>query len=914
VAVEAGQMLSHYRLVEQIGSGGMGVVWKAEDTILGRTVAIKLLSSLLVRDEKRREMFLNEARLASTVSESYIAQVYEFGHQDDFDFLVMEFVDGKPLSRFLQGRPLASLMLAKLGSQVAQALAGAHEKGLIHRDLKPANILVTKEGNVKVVDFGLATLFTDHGRAGLEEPTGTLETGTDEEAKPRTIAGTPYYMSPEQVRGEKLDARSDIFSLGIVLYQMTTGRLPFRGDTQELLAGIQRSKPTPVPELVPKVPIELDRIINKALIPHRDERYQNMEDLAVDLKLLARDLEAGSSPSYTAVSKGKAADEPRPGAVTADARRWWPLVATASLAAAIAVLAVVLIQLRPGVTPEPAPETSARKRIVVLPFENLGLPEDEYFAIGMTEEITSRLAAVSGLGVISRKSALEFANSGQSIKKVGDELGVGFVLEGTIRWARAAEGASRVRITPQLIRVSDDTNLWAETYDRVIDDVFTIQSEIAGEVIDRLGVALLEPERLAMAARPTESLEAYQSYLRGLDYQRRPQYTAENQLLQVEMFQRAVQLDPDFSLAEVALSRAHAAMYHFGHDRTPERQAMAREHADRALEMSPQLPEAHAALGWYYYWCHKDYGHAMEAFDVAGRNRPNDDQILFAIGVVNRRKGEWSQTLAALKRAYELSPLDALHPQELAMTYMWLRDYEQAEGYYEQSVAIAPDQRDGYTERAILYWLWKGDLEASRRVLEEIPVSDDPSAVWYWFWQEMYEGSPRAAIERLASESRDMLGEQFYFAPRMLLMAYAHDSLGERAEALEAYEVAREQLLAELGERPDDHRARSALGIALGGLGRSEEAIREGMKAVEMYPIERDALAGPPWVVNLAVIYTMAGEKEAAIDAIESVLSIPSRTSVVWFRLDPRFEPLWEEQRFQALMDAHDTKESTWPD
>ncbi len=700
---------------------------------------------------------------------------------------------------------------------------------------------------------------------------------------------------------------------------MTTGQLPFRGDTQELLASIQRSQPRPVPELVPKVPVELDRIVNKALKPHRDERYQNMEDLAVDLKLLARDLEAGSSPSYATVVKGEAVAAPGLGTAGADTARWWPLVAAASLAAAVAVLAVVFIQLRSKEPPEPDPAATrdaapAPKRIVVLPFENLGLPEDEYFAIGITEEITSRLAAVSGLGVISRKSALEFAASGKSIKEVGSELGVGYVLEGTIRWARDAEGASRVRITPQLIRISDDTNLWAETYDRVIDDVFTIQSEIAGQVIDRLGVALLEPERAAMSLRPTESLEAYQAYLRGLDYRRRPQYTAENLSLQVEMFERAVRLDPGFALAEAALARSHAAMYHFGHDRTPERQAMAREHADRALEMSPLLPEAHAALGWYYYWCHKDYERAMEAFEAAARDRPNDDQLHFAMGVVHRRKGEWNATIEALKRAYELSPLDAVNPQELAMTYMWLRQYDTADGYYEQSVAISPDQRDGYTERAILHWLWKADMEASRRFLEAMPMSDVSSVTWYWFWQDMYEGSPRAAIERLESDPRDIIGEQFYFAPRMLLIAYALDSLGKHDEALPAYDAAREKLLVEIGERPDDHRAHSALGVALAGLGRYEEAIREGRKAVEMYPVSHDALAGPPWVVDLAVIYTMAGDRESAIETIDRVLSIPSRTSVVWFRLDPRFRPLWDAPEFQALMQRHASMEPAWAD
>jgi tetratricopeptide (TPR) repeat protein/tRNA A-37 threonylcarbamoyl transferase component Bud32 len=298
VSTEPGQTLSHYRLIEKIGEGGMGVVWKAEDTVLDRTVAIKVLPADTSRDEQRREMFLREAKLASSVSDAHIVQVYEFGHEGDLDFIVMEYVEGTALNKMLHGRPLPPHKVADFGHQIARALSRAHRKQLLHRDLKPANILVTPDGEAKVVDFGLATLFEP---SSLSQ---TLTRTTEEAPQDRKLSGTLAYMSPEQARMEQLDGRSDVFSLGAILYEMTTGQLPFTGRTPaDVLQAVQQARPTPVHDLVPQVPLELDRIIGKAMAPRQRDRYQSMEDLAVDLNRLERELESGSSPSYEDLAK-----------------------------------------------------------------------------------------------------------------------------------------------------------------------------------------------------------------------------------------------------------------------------------------------------------------------------------------------------------------------------------------------------------------------------------------------------------------------------------------------------------------------------------------------------------------------------------------------------------------------------------
>ncbi|MCZ6669601.1 MAG: serine/threonine-protein kinase, partial [Acidobacteria bacterium] len=305
---EAQQTLSHYRLIEKIGEGGMGIVWKAEDTILHRIVAIKVLPGNYARDEERRRMFLQEACLASSVSQAHIAQVHEFGHEGDVDFIVMEFVDGKPLRRILHGRPLPPDTVADLGLQIAQALSQAHRRGLLHRDLKPANILVTRDGDAKLVDFGLAILFASRDQQlSPDAPTGMAIQipDTDFRTSPSgSVAGTLPYMSPEQIRGEDLDSRTDIFSLGVILYEMTTGQRPFIGvNRRDLVDEILQARPRPVHDLVPKVPIDLDKIIQKAISGRPADRYQTMDDLAVDLKRLGRELESGSSPSYQELGK-----------------------------------------------------------------------------------------------------------------------------------------------------------------------------------------------------------------------------------------------------------------------------------------------------------------------------------------------------------------------------------------------------------------------------------------------------------------------------------------------------------------------------------------------------------------------------------------------------------------------------------
>ncbi len=484
--LEPGRTISHYRLIEKVGEGGMGVVWKAEDTVLGRTVAIKFLPAGSARDEERRQMFLSEARLASSVSEASIVQVHEFGREEDLDFIVMEYVDGKPLNRILHGRPLPPEKVASMGHQVAHALSRAHRKGLLHRDLKPANLLVTPDGDVKVVDFGLAIL-SGGGAApvGAEDPTIVGEEDPAAGPGPVPLAGTLPYMSPEQVRSEKLDARSDIFSLGSVLYEMTTGQRPFVGATRsDLVQEILRARPIAVHDLVPKVPLDLDRILQKALAPKPGDRYQTMEDLAVDLKRLGQDLDAGSSPSYEDL-KPATASRRRVGA-----RAW--IASGAFLLAAVAAAAVWLAGWRPG-----APADAGI--VLILPLEVRGQTDGaEYVGRAFAETIAVNLSQVKGLGVLP-------------VPDLG-EMGRG----GTLDRSRRALAAGAGRMLTGALTVGGDTvhaslNL-VDTRRNLLIAGFS--RDVGGRSLTPLAISLAGEVATALGGRPPKSYE-YFLYLTG---------------------------------------------------------------------------------------------------------------------------------------------------------------------------------------------------------------------------------------------------------------------------------------------------------------------------------------------------------------------------------------------------------------
>ena len=542
---------------------------------------------------------------------------------------------------------------------------------------------------------------------------------------------------------------------------------------------------------------------------------------------------------------------------------------------------------------------------MVLPFENLGPDDDEYFADGMTDEITGRLAGIHGLGVISRQSAIQYKNKEKSAPQIAQELNVDYILEGSIQRERPSDPNSRVRIRSQLIKASDDTHLWADTYENHMSEVFRLHSDVAERVAQALDITLLEQERQELQTRPTQDIEAYECYLRGKEYHYGDGVIHKyDYRIAIQMYEKAVELDPTFALAYAQLSRAHVFMYWTHYDRSEERLAMAKQAVDKALQLNPNLAEVRAALGQYYYHGILDYDRALEQLAIALKSQPNSSDILSWIGYVQRRQGNFEQALANIKKASELDPLRAFG---LGETYALLRMYPQAKESLDRTLRLHPDDTGGYNNKAWVYVRWQGSTEKARAVLAEalqnIRSEESPPIVDSLVTLDVFDGNYQEALDRLSLTSEDTDG-QHKFIPMALRCAQIYGYMNKKESAKKYYDESRSILESKIQQRPEDARFHSSLGIAYAGLGRKEAALREGKLGVELLPITKDAWRGLYRVEDLARIYVMVGEFDAAIDQLEFLLSRPGGMSIPLLRLDPAWDPLDAHPRFQKLIES----------
>jgi len=861
--------ISHYKILEKLGEGGMGVVYKAQDIQLQRLVALKFLPPHISDSAEEKARFIHEAQSASALNHPNVTTIHGIEESPDGLFIVMEYVEGKTIKEIVEKETPSVKRILDITIQVCEGLTAAHKKEIVHRDIKSDNIMVTKEGQVKIMDFGLAKL---KGATKLTSTGSTL--------------GTAAYMSPEQAQGEEVDQRSDIFSFGVVLYELLTGKLPFGGEHQAaIIYSIINEEPQPVARFNNQVSAKLEDMVFKALTKDKEERYQHIDELLADLR-----------------RERKSLDYVKTGPLAQPVETQKP-VKKKTLSLVVAGLAVLILIVGYFALFNKKEPESGRKMLAVLPFENLGAPEQEYFAAGITEEITTHLAKVSGLGVISRTSVLQYKDTKKTVQQIGKELGVQYVLEGTILWDKS-EVTNRVRINPQLIRVKDGTHVWAETYDRVLEQIFALQSDIADKVASALDITLIETEKRSIAAKPTDNLEAYEYYLRGNEYWRK-NWTEKDSRIAIEMYEKAVELDPTFALAYANLSQSHSWMYWAYYDRTDERLNKAKEAVDRALELKPDLPEAHLALGFYYYWGSRDYDRALEQFAIAQKGQPNNSDLIRAIGFVQRRQGKFEQAVTNLKKAAELNPGSSGQADEVALTYQVMRKYAEAEYYLDRAISLAPDWPEAYSRKAWVYIYSEGDTKKARKVLQEATGKADVSRlVPDLVGLDIFDGDCQTALGRLPGIGAyvDVNGVNdtiSYF----LTKARMYGLLNQLQLKLVCYDSARIILENKVQSRPSEAPFHSQLGIAYAGLGRREEAIREGKKAVELLPVSKDALEdGPNYVQNLAQIYVMVGDYDAAIDRLEYLLSIPSWISVPLLRIDPTWAPLRNHPRFQKLL------------
>ena len=589
------QSVAHYTIVRQLGRGGMGVVYEAQDTRLGRSVALKFLPPQLAQDTLALERFQREARAASSLNHPGICTVYAIDQHERQHFIAMELLEGAPLSELIGRHSFAIDRLVNIAIQLADALESAHAKGIVHRDIKPANIFIGSRDQVKILDFGLAR---------VDSLSPEVQATRDMLTSPGAVMGTVAYMSPEQARGQLADARTDLFSLGTVLYQMATGRLPFPGETEPVVFdAILNRDPVPVGEVVPSLPQEFGRILDKALEKDRTLRYQTATDLKTDLSRLRRSLDSGAKRATDSSGSGR----------TRTAKE-------------------------------------SEKSVAVLFFENLsGVQEDEYLRDGITEDIITELSKIRVLNVFSRPTVLAFRDKAVTPAQIGQQLGAAYVLTGSLRRA-----GTRLRINAQLIDTRTDFPIWSDRYDREMRDVFEVQDEIARKIAESLRVTLSPQEQQALAAKPTENLQAYDLFLRAKSYARR--FTRQDFEFALQMFENAISLDPSFALAYAGMANA-CAQLHYNYGRDPIWMERAVAAAEKAKSLQPDLPEVHVAYAWVLH-AGGQHDDAVRVVKDAIERKRDAESAYYLLGRALFAAGRYQEVSDIAEAAIQWSPED----------------------------------------------------------------------------------------------------------------------------------------------------------------------------------------------------------------------------------------------------------------
>ena len=762
--------LSHYRIILKLGAGGMGEVYLAQDTLLDRKVAIKLLPVDSLADDQARRRLIREARAAAKLDHPNICSIYEVGEADGRQFIVMQYVDGETLNVRAARKPLGLSEIVNVATQVADALAEAHAQAIIHRDIKPANVILTNRGQAKVMDFGLAKSIV--GKVESEAETQSVLT------TPGTILGTLPYMSPEQVTGEQTDARTDIFSFGAMLYELVSGRQPFISDSAAATASaILTHEPPPLARFAPEIPDELQRIVRKCLEKKREHRYQSARDLAIDLENIQRQSSAGvqslSESQLRSLGETERDLQPVKKQTSAAARRF--LIAAAVMVALLIAGFLYLKRFRQT----PVASASQISSLAVLPLENFsGDASQEYFVDGMTEALTTELAQIRALRVISRTSSMQYKGVRKSLPDIARELNVEGIVAGSV-----SRSGDRVKVSVQLIRAGTDHYLWAQNYNHALTDILVLQSNVAGDIARQIKIQLTPQDTTRLSSTGKVNPEAHDAYLRGRFYWNKD--AREDLDTAREYFEQAVEKDPQYAPAYVGIADYYAVLPFYSNARPDDVFPKAKQAVAKALEYDSSLAEAHSTQAYiltYYDW---DWATAEKEFQQAISLNPNEATVRHRYSRYLSSLGRVEEALAELERARLLDPNDLVIKANRAMIYYFARQPDQAIEELKKVLQDKPDFGTAHWGLGLAYEQ-KGLYDLALPELEKAAARRGPNSLGSL--GHFYGVSGRHKEAREILNELTTRGEKEEISDYQL--ALVHMGLGDSEAATEALEQA----------------------------------------------------------------------------------------------------------------------------